>query len=118
VIGVFAMTSAPSTNSGLSSLRSTLYSLTSVLSGEVIVTLIIRSESPSSRLTVPSISASVASALGCLASKSSTTLGRPAVMSSPAMPPVWKVRIVSCVPGSPMDWAAMMPTASPTSTAR
>ena len=37
-------------------------------------------------------------------------------MSSPAMPPVWKVRIVSCVPGSPIDWAAMMPTASPTST--
>ena len=30
-----------------------------------------------------------------------------------AMPPVWKVRIVSWVPGSPMDWAAMMPTASP-----
>ena len=31
-------------------------------------------------------------------------------------PPVWKVRIVSCVPGSPIDWAAMMPTASPMST--
>ena len=30
-----------------------------------------------------------------------------------AMPPMWKVRIVSCVPGSPIDWAAMMPTASP-----
>ena len=39
-------------------------------------------------------------------------------MSSPATPPVWKVRMVSCVPGSPMDWAAMMPTASPTSTSR
>ena len=26
---------------------------------------------------------------------------------------MWKVRIVSCVPGSPMDCAAMMPTASP-----
>ena len=38
------------------------------------------------------------------------------VMSSPATPPVWKVRIVSCVPGSPMDCAATMPTASPTST--
>ena len=37
-------------------------------------------------------------------------------MSSPATPPVWKVRIVSCVPGSPIDWAAMMPMASPTST--
>ena len=30
-----------------------------------------------------------------------------------AMPPMWKVRIVSWVPGSPIDWAAMMPTASP-----
>jgi hypothetical protein len=30
-------------------------------------------------------------------------------------PPVWKVRIVSCVPGSPIDCAAMIPTASPTS---
>jgi len=26
---------------------------------------------------------------------------------------VWNVRIVSCVPGSPIDWAAMIPTASP-----
>ena len=29
---------------------------------------------------------------------------------------MWKVRIVSCVPGSPIDWAAMMPTARPRST--
>ena len=34
-------------------------------------------------------------------------------MSAPATPPVWNVRIVSCVPGSPIDCAAMMPTASP-----
>ena len=34
-------------------------------------------------------------------------------MSWPATPPVWNVRMVSCVPGSPIDWAAMMPTASP-----
>ena len=34
-------------------------------------------------------------------------------MSSPATPPVWKVRMVSCVPGWPIDWAATMPTASP-----
>ena len=34
-------------------------------------------------------------------------------MSRPATPPVWNVRMVSCVPGSPIDWAAMMPTASP-----
>ena len=38
-------------------------------------------------------------------------------MSEPAMPPVWKVRMVSCVPGSPIDWAAITPTASPTSMA-
>ena len=31
-------------------------------------------------------------------------------------PPMWKVRMVSCVPGSPIDWAAMMPTAMPSST--
>ena len=33
-----------------------------------------------------------------------------------AEPPVWKVRMVSWVPGSPMDWAAMMPVARPSST--
>ena len=36
-------------------------------------------------------------------------------MSAPATPPVWNVRIVSCVPGSPIDCAAMIPTASPIS---
>ena len=30
-----------------------------------------------------------------------------------AAPPMWKVRIVSWVPGSPIDCAAMTPTASP-----
>ena len=30
-----------------------------------------------------------------------------------AIPPKWNVLIVSCVPGSPMDWAAMMPIDSP-----
>jgi hypothetical protein len=30
-----------------------------------------------------------------------------------AAPPIWKVRMVSWVPGSPMDCAAMTPTASP-----
>ena len=39
-------------------------------------------------------------------------------MSSPATPPVWNVRMVSWVPGSPMDWAAMMPTAVPMFTGR
>jgi hypothetical protein len=33
-----------------------------------------------------------------------------------AIPPMWKVRIVNCVPGSPIDWAAMIPTAVPIST--
>ncbi len=32
-----------------------------------------------------------------------------------AVPPMWNVRMVSWVPGSPMDCAAMMPTASPSS---
>ena len=30
-----------------------------------------------------------------------------------AAPPIWNVRMVSCVPGSPIDWAAITPTASP-----
>ena len=30
-----------------------------------------------------------------------------------AAPPMWNVRIVSCVPGSPIDWAAITPIASP-----
>ena len=67
----------------------------------------------SSNFTVPPISARVAIRLGLRASNSSSTRGRPWVMSPPARPPVWKVRMVSWVPGSPMDWAAMMPTASP-----
>jgi hypothetical protein len=33
-----------------------------------------------------------------------------------AVPPMWNVRMVSCVPGSPIDWAAMTPTAMPIST--
>ena len=30
-----------------------------------------------------------------------------------ATPPTWKVLIVNCVPGSPIDCAAIIPTASP-----
>ena len=59
----------------------------------------------------PSISDIIAWALGVLASKSSSTLGRPLVISSPTTPPVWKVRNVNWVPGSPMLWAAIIPTA-------
>ena len=70
----------------------------------------------SSRVTRPLISANWAIFLGLRASNSSSTRGRPWVMSPPATPPVWKVRMVSWVPGSPMDWAAMMPTASPSPT--
>ena len=69
--------------------------------------------SVSSIETVPSCSAILSRPLGLRASNSSTMRGSPWVMSAPATPPVWKVRIVSCVPGSPIDWAAMIPTASP-----
>ncbi len=66
--------------------------------------------------TIPPNSAIIASPFGLRASKSSSTRGRPCVISSPATPPLWKVRIVSCVPGSPIDCAAIIPTASPTCT--
>jgi len=66
--------------------------------------------------TMPSMWLISALPLGIRASNSSSTRGRPAVMSTPAAtPPVWNVRMVSCVPGSPIDWAATMPTASPRS---
>ena len=65
-------------------------------------------------LTVPAISEIIASPFGFLASNNSWTLGRPWVISEPATPPVWNVRIVNWVPGSPIDWAAIIPTVSPT----
>jgi hypothetical protein len=43
-------------------------------------------------------------------------LATPVSCVAEATPPVWNVRIVSCVPGSPIDCAAMMPTATPIST--
>ena len=73
----------------------------------------VRALSVSSTETTPSTVAIFARPLGLRASKSSTMRGRPCVMSAPATPPVWNVRMVSCVPGSPIDCAAMMPTASP-----
>jgi hypothetical protein len=79
------------------------------------VTVTVRVRPSSLMLTLPLTSASCAAPFGLRASKISTTRGRPCVMSSPATPPVWNVRIVSCVPGSPIDCAAMMPTASPIS---
>ena len=78
--------------------------------------VIFQYRSLSSSRTRPGASAMGALPFGTRASNSSVTRGRPVVMSSPATPPWWKVRIVSCVPGSPIDWAATMPTASPTST--
>ena len=73
----------------------------------------VRDLSVSSIVTTPPTSAIFARPFGLRASNSSTTRGRPCVMSAPATPPVWNVRMVSCVPGSPIDCAAMMPTASP-----
>ena len=73
----------------------------------------VRDLSVSSIDTTPPTSAIFARPFGLRASNSSTTRGRPCVMSAPATPPVWNVRMVSCVPGSPIDCAAMMPTASP-----
>ena len=64
--------------------------------------------------TTPLIVEIIALAFGFLASNNSWTLGRPWVISPVvATPPVWKVLIVSWVPGSPIDWAAIIPTASP-----
>ena len=73
----------------------------------------VRARSVSSTEIVPSTVGDLARPFGLRASNSSTIRGRPCVMSAPATPPVWNVRMVSCVPGSPIDWAAMMPTASP-----
>ena len=73
----------------------------------------VRDRSVSSTLITPATVAIFARPFGLRASNSSTMRGRPCVMSAPATPPVWNVRMVSCVPGSPIDCAAMMPTASP-----
>ena len=112
-----ASTRSPSPTSGRAR-RVIAYSRSSVPSSGVITMRRVKPLAPSvsSIRTRPEASAIGATPLGTRASNSSPTRGRPCVMSSPAMPPVWKVRIVSCVPGSPIDWAAMMPTASPTST--
>ena len=75
----------------------------------------LRDFSSSSIATLPDSRAISATPFGLRASNSSTTRGSPCVMSAPATPPVWNVRIVSCVPGSPIDWAATIPTASPRS---
>jgi hypothetical protein len=68
--------------------------------------------------TMPSVLETTAGFFGERFSKTSSTRGRPCVMSPPtdATPPAWKVRIVSWVPGSPIACAATVPTASPRST--
>jgi hypothetical protein len=78
-----------------------------------LVTLTLRPVSLLMTSTMPSMWLISALPLGIRASNSSSTRGSPCVMSWPATPPMWNVRIVSCVPGSPMDWAAITPTASP-----
>ena len=65
---------------------------------------------PSPRLGLDDLQALVADGAGVLASSVDCSLTRDAV------PPMWNVRIVSCVPGSPIDCAAMTPTARPSST--
>ena len=68
----------------------------------VFLTITLRSSPSSVISTSPSISDMNACPLGDLTSNSSSTLGRPLVISTPATPPVWKVLMVSCVPGSPI----------------
>ena len=94
--------------------RGSAYSFSSASESSGVI-VIFGPRSVSSTVMRPAISASTAAPFGLRASKISTTRGRPCVMSAPATPPVWKVRIVSCVPGSPIDCAAMIPTASPIS---
>ena len=53
--------------------------------------------------TFPAISVITANPFGLRASNSSSTLGRPCVISEPIAPPACFVFIVSCVPGSPID---------------
>ena len=69
----------------------------------------VRARSVSSIVIVPATSAILARPFGLRASKSSTMRGRPCVMSAPATPPVWNVRMVSCVPGSPRSASRSRP---------
>jgi len=74
--------------------------------------------SPSYEVTMRCPSGSVTAIRRSLNSTTPATFDLRAVCSAirAAVPPMWKVRSVSCVPGSPIDCAAMMPTASPMST--
>ena len=61
----------------------------------------------------------LASTSGCSSNLTDAVVPRRPASTAPrrgAVPPMWNVRIVSCVPGSPIDCAAMTPTASPSST--
>ncbi len=72
-----------------------------VLSSAVTTTL--RESSSSTISTFPGISVITAPVFGVRASKISSTRGKPWVISKPTIPPKWKVLIVNCVPGSPID---------------
>ena len=67
--------------------------------------------------TTPEVRARVALPFGAAGLEQLDHAGQTAgdVAAAGATPPVWKVRMVSWVPGSPIDWAAMTPTASPSS---
>ena len=62
---------------------------------------------PCSSLPVTVLSSSISR----IPSNLATSFDSSAVLE--AVPPTWKVRRVSCVPGSPIDCAATTPTASP-----
>ena len=51
------------------------------------------------------------SSISMIPSYLASTLDIPVILE--AVPPMWKVLKVNCVPGSPIDWAAITPTASP-----
>ncbi|MNT53478.1 hypothetical protein D3C72_1905650 [compost metagenome] len=71
-------------------------------------------ERPKTTCTVPS---SVCVSTVRIFSNSTTPSNLATMFDSAAMfdavPPTWKVRSVNCVPGSPIDCAAITPTASP-----
>jgi hypothetical protein len=71
----------------------------------------------STTLIIPSNGAIIAAFFGFLISNNSSILLIPCVISASTHASVlWKVRIVSCVPGSPIDCDEIIPTGLPTST--
>ncbi len=69
-------------------------------------------------ITISTSFPSLSSPLTVFKSSTSSLPGNLAMMLDsseipPATPPTWNVRSVNCVPGSPIDCAAITPTASP-----